>query len=180
MDVLEVRRQRSGWVVEILVPLAKGPNTLVVGSMAAGLRCGARWARNRRQFLAGLACGASEARNATGPDPARPRVTSPAQLSRYAALAAEIEAMRRLKGQLDRSLNNLEAAYGKLLSGESGRASALEEVDALADRLPRREQEACRDNQACRDNSETLRERLGTTSANGLPARASDRRHGGG
>jgi hypothetical protein len=175
MDVLEVRRQRGGWVVEILVPLAHdGPNTLVVGSLAAGLRCGARWARSRRQFLAGLACGASEARAATGADPARQRIASPAQLSRYAALGAEIEEMRRLKAQLERSLNNLEVAYGKLLSGESARTSALDEVDALVDRLPSREQEACR------DNIETLRQRLRATSPTGLPARTPDQRNGGG
>jgi hypothetical protein len=175
MDVLEVRRQRGGWVVEILVPLAHdGPNTLVVGSMAAGLRCGARWARNRRQFLAGLACGPSEARAATGPGSMRHAAASPARLSRFAGLAVEIDELRRLKGQLDRSLNNLEIAYGKLLSGESERAAALEAVDALVDKLPRREQEACR------DNIETLRHRLGAMSMTGLPARAPDQRNGGG
>jgi hypothetical protein len=149
MDVLEVRRQLAGWVVEILVPQAHtGPNTLVVSSLAAGVRSGSRWARSRKHFLAGLACGntprptrAPAAGEREGPALV-PR--APAPVSGHAQLAAEIDEVRRLKTQLDKSLLRLESAYGELLAMESERAAAVrQEVEAMASKLPEQARSAC-------------------------------------
>jgi hypothetical protein len=53
--VLEVRQQRTGWVVEVfLVDQAGQKPSMAVRSLAAGQRWGAQWARQRADYLMAL------------------------------------------------------------------------------------------------------------------------------
>ncbi len=55
VEVLEVRRQRHGWIVEIhLLEAAQPPQVIAVRSLAAGMRWGARWTKQRASQLVAL------------------------------------------------------------------------------------------------------------------------------
>ncbi|MCP1582025.1 hypothetical protein [Pseudoxanthomonas mexicana] len=57
VDILEVRRQRMGWVVEIRVQegaASAPPQVVAVRSPAAGIRWGARWSKARAPQLAAM------------------------------------------------------------------------------------------------------------------------------
>ena len=55
VEVLEVRRQRHGWVVEVhLLEAAQLPQVVAVRSPAAGMRWGARWTKQRASQLVTL------------------------------------------------------------------------------------------------------------------------------
>jgi hypothetical protein len=53
--VLEVRQQRTGWVVEVFLvdPSGQKPS-MAVRSLAAGQRWGAQWAKRRADYLMAL------------------------------------------------------------------------------------------------------------------------------
>jgi hypothetical protein len=56
VDILEVRRQRMGWVVEVRLQqeAASSPQIVAVRSSAAGIRWGARWSKARAFQLAAM------------------------------------------------------------------------------------------------------------------------------
>ena len=55
VEVLEVRQQRHGWIVEVhLLDVAQLPQVVAVRSPAAGMRWGARWTKQRASQLTAL------------------------------------------------------------------------------------------------------------------------------
>ncbi|KRG68039.1 hypothetical protein ABB29_14795 [Pseudoxanthomonas dokdonensis] len=58
IEVLEVRQQRGGWVVQVHLNDSQLPAPMVaVRSPAAGMRWGARWSKLRAPQLAALVAG---------------------------------------------------------------------------------------------------------------------------
>lgn len=79
VEVLEVRTQRHGWIVQVHLqdPLYRQPS-VAVRSPSAGMRWGARWAKMRVRLLqriaASHATGCAHCRQRLRPAPAPPAV----------------------------------------------------------------------------------------------------------
>lgn len=133
--VLEVKRQRMGWVVRIDVPgRSQYARTLAVGSEVAGVRFGNKWARSHKD-LRELGAPARTPATATdtapavvhrAPDPGDPVTAMPA----YLEMIDKLDEIHALRGQLDTALERIELTLGEFMRGAGRLQDELDGDDA--------------------------------------------------
>lgn len=129
--VLEVKRQRMGWVVRINVPgRTQYARTLAVGSEVAGVRFGNKWARSHKELL-DLAQPGPTTHGAVSGEPilqAPPR--SVGALPAYLELIGKLDEIHVLREQLDAAMDRIEATLGDVM--RQAHQSQLERDQDLA------------------------------------------------
>lgn len=133
ISVLEVTRQRMGWVVRINVPgRAQYARTLAVGSEVAGVRFGNKWARSHKELLdlsqpmGGRAAGATPALPEAAQAVLKERGALPACLE----LIDTLDEIHSLREQLDAAMDRIEAALGEVMRQVGGAGEPRRADDA--------------------------------------------------
>lgn len=140
-SVLEVKRQRMGWVVRISVPgRSQYARTLAVGSEVAGVRFGNKWARSHKELL-DLAHppGGEERAPAAGAQALVETGRTSGALPAYLELIGKLDEIHALREQLDAAMDRIEASLGDIMRHahqaelERGPGDASAEVPSDAD-----------------------------------------------
>lgn len=138
-SVLEVRRQRMGWVVRINVPgRSQYARTLVVGSEVAGVRFGNKWARSHKELLDLARSPGGDDRASTAGTQALPDIgRSSAALPAYLELIGKLDEIHELREQLDAAMDRIEASLGEMMrhahQSERERGQDLASVEVPSD-----------------------------------------------
>lgn len=124
VSVLEVKRQRMGWVVRIDVPGQDHQSrTLAVGSEVAGVRLGNKWARSHKDLAQlGSSRRPGSAESHVMADIARQESGQGGRRSMpaYLDMIDKLDEIHALRGQLDAALEKIEFTLGEFMRDAGG------------------------------------------------------------